>query len=202
VITRHTPTAFHLLRNRGELKAGEWALVMGAAGGLGSAGVQVAKYLGARVIAAAGADERVQAGLDLGADAGVNYRVQDLTREVMRITEGRGVNLVFENIGDPELFPKAFATIARNGRLVTAGGHAGGTVPLDVNRLYLNHITIIGATGEGATDVRLSLEAAAQGKFKALVDQVMPLSEAVRAHELVAGRGGLGKVILEPTRLA
>jgi NADPH:quinone reductase len=201
VITRHTPTAFHLLRNRGELKAGEWVLVMGAAGGLGSAGVQVAKYLGARVIAGAGADERVKAGLDLGADAGVNYRAQELTREVMRITEGRGVNLVFENIGDPDLFPKAFATIARNGRLVTAGGHGGGTVPLDVNRLYLNHITIIGATGEGSTDVRLSLEAAAQGKFKVLVDQVLPLSDAVRAHEIVAARDGLGKVILEPTRL-
>jgi len=202
VITRHTPTAFHLLRNRGELKAGEWVLVMGAAGGLGSAGVQVAKYLGARVIAAAGADERVQAGLDLGADAGVNYRAQDLAKEVMRITEGRGVNLVFENIGDPDLFPKAFATIARNGRLVTAGGHGGGTVPLDVNRLYLNHITIIGATGEGSTDVELSLEAAAQGKFKVLVDQLLPLSDAVRAHELVAARGGLGKVILEPTKIA
>src|SRR5262249_28404682 len=74
VVARHAPTAFHLLRDRARLKAGEWVLVMGAAGGLGSAGVQAAKYLGAKVIAAAGADERVKVGLDLGAEAGVNYR--------------------------------------------------------------------------------------------------------------------------------
>src|SRR5262245_19186814 len=89
VVARHAPTAFHLLRDRARLQAGEWVLVMGAAGGLGSAGVQAAKYLGAKVIAAAGADERVKVGCDLGADAGVNYRSQDLTAEVMRITEDR-----------------------------------------------------------------------------------------------------------------
>ena len=163
VVSRHAPTAFTLLRDRAKLQAGEWVLVMGAAGGLGSAGIQVAKYLGAKVIAAAGADERVKVGLDLGADAGVNYRAQDLTIEAMRITEGKGVNVVFENIGDPDLFPKAFAALARRGRLVTAGGHGGGIVPLDVNRLYQNHLTIIGATGETPEDVTLSLKAAAEG---------------------------------------
>ena len=127
VVSRHTPTAFTLLRDRAKLQAGEWVLVMGAAGGLGSAGIQVAKYLGAKVIAAAGAAERVKVGLDLGADAGVNYRAQDLTMEAMRITEGKGVNVVFENIGDPDLFPKAFAAMARRGRLVTAGGHAAAS---------------------------------------------------------------------------
>jgi NADPH2:quinone reductase len=201
VVARHAPTAFHLLRDRAKLQSGEWVLVMGAAGGLGSAGVQAAKYLGAKVIAAAGADDRVQVGLDLGAEAGVNYRAQDLTAEVLRITEGRGVNVVFENIGDPVLFPKAFAALARQGRLVTAGGHGGGIVPLDVNRLYQNQLTIIGATGETPADVALSLKAAAEGRFKALIDVVMPLSDAVKAHEWVEARGGIGKVILDPTQL-
>jgi NADPH2:quinone reductase len=200
VVSRHAPTAFTLLRDRAKLQAGEWVLVMGAAGGLGSAGIQVAKYLGAKVIAAAGAADRVKVGLDLGADAGVNYRAQDLTIEAMRITEGKGVNVVFENIGDPTLFPKAFAALARRGRLVTAGGHGGGTVPLDVNRLYQNHLTIVGATGETPEDVDLSLKAAAEGKFKGLIDRIMPLSQAVQAHEWVEGRGGLGKVILDPTK--
>jgi NADPH:quinone reductase-like Zn-dependent oxidoreductase len=200
VISRHAPTAFTLLREHGQLKSGEWVLVMGAAGGLGSAGVQVAKYLGGNVIAAAGSDDRVKIGLDLGANAGVNYRAQDLTTEVMRITEGRGVNVVFENIGDPDLFPKAFATLARRGRLVTAGGHGGGVVPVDVNRLYQNHLRIIGATGETPEDVTMSLRAAAEGKFKALIDRVMPLSQAVAAHEWVERRSGIGKVILDPTR--
>jgi len=201
VVARHAPMAFFLLRDKAGLKAGEWALVMGAAGGLGSAGVQAAKYLGAKVIAAAGADERVKVGLDFGADAGINYRSQDLTVEAMRITEGRGVNVVFENIGAPDLFPKAFASLARYGRLVTAGGHGGGIVPLDVNRLYQNQITIIGATGESKDDVRLSLQAAAEGRFKALIDCVLPLSQAARAHEIVESRAGIGKVILDPTRV-
>jgi NADPH:quinone reductase len=201
VVARHAPTAFHLLRDRAKLKAGEWVLVMGAAGGLGSAGVQAAKFLGANVIAAAGADERVQVGLDLGADAGVNYRAQDLTAEVLRITEQRGVNVVFENIGDADLFPKAFASLSRHGRLVTAGGHGGGIVPLDVNRLYHNQITIIGATGETPDDVTMSLEAAAAGRFKVIIDQVLPLAEAARAHEIVGARSGLGKVVLDATQI-
>jgi NADPH:quinone reductase len=200
VVGRHAPTAFHLLRDRAKLEPGEWVLVMGAAGGLGSAGVQAAKYLGARVIAAAGADERVNAGLALGADAGVNYRAQDLTGEAMRITEGRGVNVVFENIGDPELFPKAFAAIARNGRLVTAGGHGGGIVPLDVNHLYLKQITVIGATGQSPADLALSLQAAAQGRFKAIIARILPLSQAPLAHELVESRAILGKAVLDPTQ--
>jgi NADPH2:quinone reductase len=201
VVARHAPTAFHLLRDRAKVLADEWVLVMGAAGGLGSAGVQAAKYLGAKVVAAAGADERVQAGLDLGADAGVNYRTSDLTAEVLRVTQGRGVNVVFENIGDAELFAKAFASLARGGRLVTAGGHGGGIVPLDINRLYLDQITVMGARGEAAADVTRSLEAAAQGRFKVLIDRILPLSEAVRAHEIVAARSGIGKVVLDPTKV-
>jgi NADPH:quinone reductase-like Zn-dependent oxidoreductase len=197
-VTRHAPTAFHLLRDRAKLTKDEWVLVMGAAGGLGSAGVQAAKYLGAHVIAGAGADERVQAALDLGADAGVNYRAQDLTAEVLRITGGKGVNVVFENIGAPDLFPKAFASLGRFGRLVTAGGHGGGVVPFDVNHLYLNQITVMGATGGSAEDVKVSLEAAAQGRFKALIDQMLPLSDAALAHEIVDARDGLGKVLLDP----
>jgi NADPH2:quinone reductase len=200
VVTRHAPTAFHLLRDHAKVEPGEWVLVMGAAGGLGSAGVQVAKFLGARVIAAAGADERVKVGLDLGADAGVNYRAQDLTVETMRVTEGRGVNVVFENIGDPELFPKAFAALARRGRLVTAGGHGGGIVPLDVNRLYLNHLTVMGRTGESAEAAGICLKMAAEGRLKALIDRTLPLSHAVEAHELVESRSGIGKVILDPTQ--
>jgi NADPH:quinone reductase-like Zn-dependent oxidoreductase len=201
-VARHAPTALHLLRDRAKLQRGEWVLVMGAAGGLGSAGIQAAKYFGAKVVAAASADARVKVGLDLGADAGVNYHTQDLTAEALRITDGRGIDVVFENIGAPDLFAQAFAALARRGRLVTAGGHGGGIVPLDVNRLYQNQITIIGATGEKPEDVSTSLQAAAEGRFKALIDCVLPLSEAARAHELVESRAGIGKVILDPTRLS
>jgi NADPH:quinone reductase-like Zn-dependent oxidoreductase len=163
--------------------------------------VQAAKFLGANVIAGAGAEERVKAAIRLGADAGVNYRTTDLTAEVLQITGGRGVNVVFENIGEGNLFAKAFAAIGRDGRLVTSGGHGGGLVPLDVNRLYLNNITVIGASGETPRDINISLETAASGRFKVLIDCILPLFEAARAHELVAARLGVGKVILDPTRL-
>ena len=153
------------------------------------------------MIAAAGADDRVRSALTLGADAGVNYRASDLAAEVLRITQGRGVDVVFENIGDPDLFAKAFASLARGGRLVTAGGHGGGIVPLDVNRLYLDQITVMGARGEFPADVTRSLQAAAEGRFKVLIDRILPLSQAVHAHEIVAARSGIGKVVLDPTRL-
>lgn len=198
IVARHAPLAFNLLTEKAKLAAGEWVLIMGAAGGLGSAGVQVAKYLGANVIAAAGADDRVEAAKKLGADFGINYRSDDLAVEVARITGGRGVDVVFENVGDADLFPKAFSSIARNGRLVTAGAHAGGTVPLDLNRLYLNYVTIIGSTAQTDADVERSLEIATQGHLDVLIDRVMPLSEAADAHALVAERAGLGKIVLQP----
>lgn len=199
VVARHAPTALSMLRDVARLTAGEWILVMGASGGLGAAGVQVARSLGARVIAAAGADERVRAAVELGADAGINYRTADLAAETRRITDGRGVDVVFENIGDPALFPAAFAGLARNGRLVTAGAHGGGTVPLDVKSLYLKSLSVIGSVGRiTPEDLTSTLEAAAQGRHRVLVDRVLPLAEAVLAHRLVDARDGTGKIVLRP----
>jgi NADPH:quinone reductase len=198
VISRHMPLAFSQLRDKGQLQRNQWALVMGAAGGLGSAAVQVAKYLGGRVIAAAGSDERVGAALALGADAGVNYRSRDLTAEVLRITAGAGVNVALDNMGDAELLPKALKSLARNGRLVTAGAHAGGRVVLDVHHLYQNQLAIIGAIVDSPEDVEASLRIAAEGRFRALIDSIFPLAEAAAAHERVGGRSQLGKVVLDP----
>ena len=198
VVGRHGPLAFTQLRDRAQLKPGEWVLVMGASGGLGSALVQAAKYLGARVIAAAGSDERVAAAVQLGADEGINYRSQDLTAEARRITNGAGVNVVLDNIGDPVTFPKALASLAFQGRLVTAGGHAGGNVPLDVKYLYLNVITIVGNPIDTAENFKLALKLAAEGKLKVLIDKVLPLKDARRAHEIVEQRSGIGKVVLTP----
>lgn len=199
LVSRHAPVAYSMLRDDARLKPEEWVLIMGAAGGLGSAGIQAAKFLGAKVIAGAGTDAHVRAAVDLGADYGVNYRTDDLTAEVKKITGGRGVNVVFENIGDPELFPKAFASLGRAGRLITAGGHGGGIVPLDVKQLYLSGITVIGSVGKILPeDVELGLRSAAEGTYRVLIDRVLPLSEAPDAHRLVAERSGTGKVILQP----
>ena len=198
VVGRHGPLAFTQLRDRAHVKPGEWILVMGAAGGLGSALVQAAKYLGARVIAAAGNDARVAAAVELGADEGINYRSQDLTAEARRITGGPGVNVVLDNIGDPVTFPKALASLGFQGRLVTAGGHGGGNVPLDVKYLYLNLITIFGNPIDTPDNFKLALKVAAEGKLKVLIDKVLPLEDARRAHEIVEERLVNVKVVLTP----
>ena len=198
VITRHFPMAFNLLVNKAELQAGEWVLVMGAAGALGSSGVQVAKMLGARVIAGAGSDERVAVALGYGADFGVNYRQRDLAKEVMRITGGRGADVVYENIADPALWPGAFNSLAWAGRLVTAGGHGGGQVTLDVKKLYLRRMRVIGAAGTNRRDVDRALEAAGKGNIRAIIDRTMPLRDAAAAHRIMEEQQILGKIILEP----
>lgn len=199
VIARHTPTALNLIENRGKVAAGEWVLVMGAAGGLGSAAVQIARLSGAKVIAAAGADGRVQAARDLGADYGINYRRQDLADEIARLTGGHGVDLVCENVGDPVLWRAAFEAMATGGRMVTAGAHAGDEVALSLRRLYLRRLQIIGDGSEAPGGIARAFELARDGKVVAKIDRVLPLREAAVAHELVAARDTLGKVLLDPT---
>ena len=109
VVMRHVPTAWNLLFNVAGLKAGETVLIMGAAGNLGTIGIQIAKnVIGARVIAAAGSDERVRVGLDLGADHGINYNTQDILAEAMKITAGKGVDVLYDNIANPKVLPRAF----------------------------------------------------------------------------------------------
>src|SRR5262249_15818655 len=122
VVMRHVPTAWNLLVNVAELKAGETVLIMGAGGNLGSIGIQIAKnVIGAKVIAAAGSDERVKMGLDLGADHAVNYNSRDLQAEVMALTGGKGVDVLYDNIANPKVLPKAFPAIRFARRLVAAG---------------------------------------------------------------------------------
>lgn len=196
VVGRHAPMAFHLLDEKARLSAGQSVLVMGAAGGLGGAGVQVARLLGAKVIAGAGSDERVASALENGAEHGINYRAQDLEKEVMRLTDGKGVDVVFENIADPGLFPKALASLARGGRLVTAGSHGGGTVPLDITRLYMRQLSVLGSTRQKPIDTTRSLEAAAAGQISVNISRVLPLEAASEAHTLLEAGETSGKIVL------
>jgi NADPH:quinone reductase-like Zn-dependent oxidoreductase len=198
VITRHFPMAFNLLTSKTLVKPDEWVLVMGAAGALGSCCIQVAKMLGAKVIAAAGADDRVARGLKYGAEFGVNYRAQDLASEVMKLTGDEGVDVVCENIADPTLWPGAFDSLALGGRLVTAGAHGGGTVTVDVKRLYLRRLSIIGAAGTNPPDAAKALDAAGKGKIRAIEHRAMPLREAAEAHRLVEANRISGKIVLAP----
>lgn len=199
VVIRHCPTAFHLMYTMGKVKAGDWVLVMGCSGGLGSIGVQIAKMAGAHVIGAAGSADRAQIGKDLGADFVVNYGEQDLTEEIMRVSDGHGVDLVYDNIANPKTFPKALAAMAHDSRLVTAGAHGGPVVPLDCFKLYDSKITIMGSAGSTMENVRQALDAAGKGKIKVNIEKVFPLSQIVEAHKLIESGSVPGKVILDPT---
>jgi NADPH:quinone reductase-like Zn-dependent oxidoreductase len=192
--------AFNLLASKTTVKPGETVLVMGASGALGSCCVQVAKMFGAKVIAAAGSDERVDLAKSYGANHGINYRTQNLADEVMKLTDGDGVDIVCENISDPTLWPGAFNSIAMGGRMVTAGAHGGGAVTLDAKRLYLRRISILGAAGTNPPDVVKALDAAGAGKIRAIINRTMPLSEVADAHHIVENNQIAGKIILEPTR--
>ena len=135
-----------------------------------------------------------------GADFGVNYRQQYLAEEVMKLTDGQGVDVVCENIADPTLWSEALNSLAIGGRLVTAGAHGGGTVKLDVKRVYMRRLRIIGAAGTHLPDVDKALQAARAGKIRAIIDRTLPLREAAEAHRIVEGNQTSGKVILDPTQ--
>ncbi|MBO0718864.1 MAG: zinc-binding dehydrogenase [Rhizobiales bacterium] len=200
VVLRHVPTAWNLLVHVAALKAGETVLIMGAGGNLGSIGIQIAKnVLSARVIAAAGSDERIALGQKLGADFSINYTTQNIFVEVMKITDGKGVNVLYDNIANPQVLPQAFRAIGMNGRLVTAGAHAGPNVSIDFSHLYHKRITIKGMPGHRRSDLTDCLAAAADGKIVPQIARVLPLSRAAEAHRLVESNEGQGKIVLDPT---
>ncbi len=198
-VLRHGPMAHHLLFDTGNLQPGQTVLVMGAAGGLGLTGIQIAKAAGATVIAAAGSDERVAVGCEYGADFGVNYAKQDLTEAVRGYMGGEGIDLVFENISNPKTWPKALKCLRKLGTLVTAGAHGGGKVELDCAFLYHQNIRIFGSTGNTDKNVSDTVSLAGEGKLKAKIEKVFPLSEAPAAHRMMEGDVLSGKIILDPT---
>jgi NADPH:quinone reductase-like Zn-dependent oxidoreductase len=199
VIMRHAPTAWKLLFDCAGLKAGETILVMGAGGNLGTIGIQIAKnVIGATVIAAAGSEERVRLSLALGADHGINYATSDIHAEAMRITSSRGVDVLYDNIANPQVLPGAFRCLRRGGRMVTAGAHAGPVVPIDIAHLYRNDIVIRGTHGSNHADRAKCFAAAAAGQIRAQIARVLPLSRAADAHRLVESVEQ-GKIVLDPT---
>jgi NADPH:quinone reductase len=198
-VSRHFPMAYSLCR-AADVKEDDWVLVMGAAGSLGAAAVQVAKHRGAHVIAAAGTDERAQTAMALGAEGWINYRTSDLAAEVKRITDGRGANAVFENIADPTLWPGAFNSMAINGTLVTVGAHGGGLVELDVRKLYRDGLTLrSGLNHRHPGDGDDALALAAAGIYQVSIHTLLPLSQAAEAHRIASDRSIIGKIVMDPT---
>jgi len=200
VVMRHAPMAWNLMINTAELKAAETVLIMGAGGNLGTTGIQLAKnVIGATVIATAGSDDRVKLALDLGADYGINYNSQDLREEVMKITGRKGVNVLYDNVANSKVLPQAFLALGMNGRHVTAGAHGGPNVMINFSHLYHKKITIMGRTGHKESDIPKCFAMAAEGKLKAQIEKLLPLSRTAEAHRLVESGEVPGKIVLDPT---
>ena len=190
------PTAWHLLIDRGALQPGETVLILAAGGALGTAGIQVAKLAGARVIAAAGADWKLNKALELGADDVVNYATHSLSDEVRRLTDGAGADVVFENLAVPELWPHSLASAAFLGRIVTCGALGGGAVETNMRAFYSRHLSLLGSRAAPKSRVAEVFRLAGQGKLKAVVHQRYALEDVRAAHEQVSSREVFGRVML------
>jgi NADPH:quinone reductase-like Zn-dependent oxidoreductase len=190
------PIAWHLLIDRGGLRPGEHVLVMAAGGALGIAGIQIAKLAGARVIAAAGSDWKLERARELGADSTVNYRTARLGPAVRKLTNDRGVDIVFENIASEELWPESIASLANRGRLVSCGAHGGGKVQVDMNDFYRRHLALIGAAAAPRDQIETVYRLAGEGKFRVPIYRTFPLAQASAAHQMVSSRDVFGRVVL------
>ncbi|MCA1593017.1 MAG: zinc-binding dehydrogenase [Acidobacteria bacterium] len=192
-----TVTAWHMLVTRAGVQPGEDVLVHAAGSGVGSIGIQVAKLRGARVIATAGSDEKLAKARELGADEVVNYTRADWPKEVRRLTGKRGVDVVFEHTG-AETWPGSLLSLAKNGRLVTCGATSGYDARTDIRQVFYRHLTLLGSFMGSKAELLDAMKFVERGAIRGVVDRVLPLAEARRAHELMEDRAQFGKLVLLP----
>jgi NADPH:quinone reductase-like Zn-dependent oxidoreductase len=190
-------TALHMMLTRAHLRHGETVLVNAAGSGVGVAAIQVGKLHGAHVIASAGSDAKLDKARELGADDVINYTTGDLAAEAKRLTGGRGVDMVVENVGT-EIFEKSIIALARNGRLVTCGATAGNNATFDVTRFFLSHKTIYGSFMGTKAELLRYMPCFEDGGLKPVVDAVLPLREAAAAVKRLLQREQFGKIVLVP----
>lgn len=189
-------TAMHMLTSRTTVKASDWVLAMGGNSGVGSAAIQIAKGLGAHVISTGSSDAKRKLALDLGADHVVDHSTATWPKEVRQITGRRGVDIVIEHIGGDVLL-QALQCLARNGSIVTCGATAGKEVSLDLWPLFVKQQRIIGSYGRNRADMKRTLEWAAAGKLKAVIDRTLPLEKTRKAFDLLRERKVAGKIVIE-----
>ena len=149
------------------------------------------------MIGSAGTSEKLARAKEFGLDVAVNYKEQDVPAEVMRATEGRGVEVVFEHVGG-EFFQMGLDSLSKDGRLVICGGHSGEVVPFDIIPFFRSQKQIIGSFVYNRSEVEQVLELAARGVITPLVYKVFPLEQAREAMETMERREHFGKIVLKP----
>ncbi len=191
-------TAWHALHTIARVQPGETVLVMAATSGVGVALVQMAHQAGARVIAAGRDPSKLARLAEFGAAAFTSYDEPDWVERVRELTDGVGVDVVFEQIGGTMLWT-ALQCLRKQGRMVSYGASGGLTVAFDDWQfVYRNEFQVFGATSSCRHEVQQVLDLVRQGRLRAVVGSVFPLAETGRAHRLLEDRGHFGKVILVP----
>ena len=197
-------TSYHALIDRGALQSGETVLVLGAAGGVGTAAIQIAKAAGARVIAAASTDEKCALCTRLGADATINYQHVKLREAIKTLTHGKGPNVIYDPVGG-ELAEPAFRSIAWRGRYLVIGFAAGPIPSMPLNLPLLKGASIVGVFWGGYAQQEPQASAAmlkelarwyAAGKIKPVIDRTMPMSELKAAYAHMGSRAVMGKLVM------
>jgi NADPH:quinone reductase-like Zn-dependent oxidoreductase len=190
-------TAWHALVERAKVRPGETVLVHAAGSGVGVAAVQIAKLHGARVIATAGSDAKLEKARALGADEVVNYETQDFVQETRRLTDKKGVDVVFEHVGK-KTWEKSILAVGIGGRITTVGATTGFDPLTDLRHVFFRQISILGSTMGTAGDLLEVLRFVGEGKLRPVVDRTLPLAEVRQAQALLADRAQFGKIVLVP----
>ena len=189
-------TAWHMLVTRARVQPGEDVLVHAAGSGVGSVGIQVARLRGARVIATASTEEKLEKARALGAHEVVDYTREDWPKEVRRLTGKAGVDVVFEHTG-AATWPGSIQSLKKDGRLVTCGATSGYDARTDLRQVFYRHLTLLGSFMGSKAELLDAMKFVERGQIRAVVDRRLPLAEARRAHELMGDRAQFGKLVLE-----
>jgi 2-desacetyl-2-hydroxyethyl bacteriochlorophyllide A dehydrogenase len=190
-------TAMHMLTNRATVRESDWVLIIGAASGVGSAAIQIAKHLGGRVIATASSEAKRALARQLGAEFVVDATDAKWPAEVRRITGKRGVDVVVEHVGG-EVLRKCFDCLARGGTIVTCGATAGNEAALNLWPFFVKQHRLVGSYSRNSSDLKATLEWAAAGRLKPVIHAVYPLDRTAEAFAALRARTVLGKVLVDP----
>ena len=188
-------TAYRMLVTKAGLREGEWVLVWGIGGGVATAAFQVAKALGARVIATSSSDSKLERARELGADVTVNHVTGDVKAAVIESTGGRGADVVVEHVGEAT-WRTSQDVASQGGRIVVCGATTGPNPPAALHRIWWKELAILGSSMGTKEDFEAVYELVTSGQAKVIVDSVFPLAEARAAHERLEAGEQLGKIVL------
>lgn len=189
-------TAWHSLITRGQLRAGESVLVVGASGGVNTASIQIARLAGAIVFVVGSNPEKLALAKSLGADFVIDRsQEENWAKVVYQLTDRQGVDVVVDNVGTT--FPLSFRAARKGGRILTVGNSGGAVFEIDNRFIFAKHLSVIGSTMSDQRDFRQVMQLIFEGKLKPVIDRIYPLQEARAAQERLESGKQNGKIVLE-----